>query len=64
MFLLLDLCHFLALSLEAEEEEWRKEGLEVKEYFLFYVTSSSSLLNERRHDYDVSKRQSKSENGS
>ena len=43
----------------------RLEGLEVKEYFLFYVTSSSSLLNERRHDYDVSKRQSrKSENGS
>ena len=38
---------------------------EVKEYFLFYVTSSSSLLNERRHDYDVSKGQSrKSENGS
>ena len=35
MFLLLDLCHFLALSLEKEEEELREEGLEVEEYFLF-----------------------------
>ena len=49
---------FLSHSLEEEEKERQEEELEVERASSSYVTSSS-LSNERRNDYDVSKRQSR-----